>query len=175
MTLRLLLGTLTALAFHLMFGWTWSIAGGIIAGILGSKKGWLAGGIAVGLSWGLSVAHAFIVASAPTQRLLNLIGGLFGGIPSVLIPVITVLIGVLLGIAGGALGSSARPLVAPPFVKSMLHLFRWIVQFFEFMEGKLMRRPPRTTPSILQDAQKTAKALPPSEDWLDQGLEGNSE
>lgn len=123
MTLRLLLGTVTALAFHLMFGWPWSIAGGIIAGILGSRRGWLVGGIAVGLSWGLSVAHAFIVASAPTQRLLHIIGGLFGSIPSVLIPVITVLIGVLLGIAGGALGSSARPLVAPPFVKSMLHLF----------------------------------------------------
>ena len=75
MTLRLLLGTVTAFAFHLIFGWAWSIGGGIVAGVLGRKRGWLAGGIAVGLSWGLFLAHAFIVAAAPTQRLLDIIGG----------------------------------------------------------------------------------------------------
>ena len=123
MTLRLLLGTVTALAFHLMFGWAWSVAGGIVAGVLGRKRGWLAGGIAVGLSWGLFVAHAFIVASGPTQRLLDIIGGLFGGIPSMLVPAITVLPGVLLGIAGGALGSSINPWIAPPLSRSMLHFF----------------------------------------------------
>lgn len=123
MTLRLLLGTVTALAFHLMFGWAWSVAGGVVAGVLGRKRGWLAGGVAVGLSWVLFVVHAFIVASAPTLRLLDIIGGLFGGIPSILIPVITVLPGVLLGIAGGALGSSIHPLIAPPLTKSMLYFF----------------------------------------------------
>lgn len=123
MTLRLLLGTVTALAFHLMFGWAWSVAGGVVAGVLGRKRGWLAGGIAVGLSWVLFVAHAFIVASAPTLRLLHIIGGLFGGIPSMLVPVITVLPGLLLGIAGGALGSSVHPLIAPPLTKSLLRAF----------------------------------------------------
>ncbi len=123
MTLRLLLGTVTALAFHLMFGWAWSVAGGVVAGVIGCKRGWLAGGIAVGLSWCLFVVHAFIVASAPTLRLLDIIGGLFGGIPSILIPVISVLPGVLLGIAGGALGSSIHPLIAPPLTKSMLRFF----------------------------------------------------
>jgi hypothetical protein len=123
MTLRLLLGTVTTLAFHLMFGWAWSVVGGIVAGVIGRKKGWVAGGIAVGLSWGLVVVHAFIVASAPTQRLLDIIGGLFGGIPSMLVPVITVLPGVLLGIAGGALGSAIHPLIAPPLTKLMLHFF----------------------------------------------------
>ncbi|MXW84292.1 MAG: hypothetical protein F4246_12180 [Rhodothermaceae bacterium] len=122
MPLRLLLGTVTALAFHLMFGWAWSVAGGIVAGVLGRKRGWLAGGIAVGLSWGVFLVHAFIVASAPTQRLLDIIGGLFGGIPSMLIPPITVLPGVLLGIAGGALGSSIKPWIAP-LTKSMLRFF----------------------------------------------------
>ncbi|MYF41117.1 MAG: hypothetical protein F4221_09785 [Rhodothermaceae bacterium] len=121
MPLRLLLGTVTALAFHLMFGWAWSVAGGIVAGVLGRKRGWLAGGIAVGLSWGVFLVHAFIVASAPTQRLLDIIGGLFGGIPSILVPAITVLPGVLLGIAGGALGSSINPWVTPPLTKAMLH------------------------------------------------------
>ena len=123
MPLRLLLGTVTALAFHLMFGWAWSVAGGIVAGVLGRKRGWLAGGVAVGLSWGVFLVHAFIVASAPTQRLLDIIGGLFGGIPSILVPVITVLPGVLLGIAGGALGSSTNPLIAPAITKSMRHFF----------------------------------------------------
>ena len=123
MTLRLLLGTVTALSFHLMFGWAWSVAGGIVAGVLGRKRGWFAGGIAVGLSWALFVVHAFIVASAPTQRLLDIIGGLFGGIPSMLVPVITVLPGLLLGIAGGALGSSVHPLIAPPLAKSVLYFF----------------------------------------------------
>ena len=123
MPLRLLLGTVTALAFHLMFGWAWSVAGGIVAGVLGRKRGWLAGGIAVGLSWGVFLVHAFIVASAPTQRLLDIIGGLFGGIPSILVPVITVLPGVLLGIAGGALGSSTNPWIAPAITKSMRHFF----------------------------------------------------
>jgi len=123
MTLRLLLGTATALAFHLMLGWAWSVAGGIVAGVFGRKRGWLAGGIAVGLSWGLFLAHAFIVASAPTQRLLDIIGGLFGGIPSMLVPAITVLPGVLLGIAGGALGSSINPWIAPLLAKAMLHFF----------------------------------------------------
>ncbi len=123
MPLRLLVGTVTALAFHLMFGWAWSVAGGIVAGILGRRRGWLVGGIAVGLAWGLFLAHAFIVASAPTQRLLNIIGGLFGGIPSILVPVITVLPGVLLGIAGGALGSSISPWIVPPLAKSVRHFF----------------------------------------------------
>jgi len=127
MTLRLLLGTVTALAFHLIFGWAWSVGGGIVAGVLGRKRGWLAGGIAVGLSWGLFLAHAFIVAASPTQRLLDIIGGLFGGIPSLLVPAITVLPGVLLGIAGGALGSSINPWIAPPLAKSMLHFFPWLL------------------------------------------------
>ena len=39
MTLRLLLGTVTALAFHLMFGWAWSVAGGVVAGIFGLQEG----------------------------------------------------------------------------------------------------------------------------------------
>ena len=77
----------------------------------------------MGLSWGLFLAHAFIVAAAPTQRLLDIIGGLFGGIPGLIVLVITVVPGVLLGIAGGALGSSINPLIAPPLTKTMLQFF----------------------------------------------------
>ena len=121
MTLRLLLGTVTALAFHLMFGWAWSVGGGIVAGVLGRNRGWLAGGIAVGLSWGLFVAHAFIVAPEPTIRLMVIMGAMFGGLPSAFIPVITVLVGGLLGIAGGMLGASLNPALEPLLNKLRSH------------------------------------------------------
>lgn len=106
---RILAGFGIALALHLLFGWMWSIGGGIALGMYCRCRAWLAGGIAVGLSWAVLVAHAFLVAPEPALRLITIMGAMFGDIPGILIPVITVLIGVLLGIAGGLLGASMNP------------------------------------------------------------------
>ena len=106
---RILAGFGIALTLHLLFGWAWSIGGGIALGGYCRCRAWLAGGIAVGLSWALLVAHAFLVAPEPTLRLITIMGAMFGDIPGIFIPVITVLIGVLLGIAGGLLGASMNP------------------------------------------------------------------
>jgi len=109
---RVWLGFAIAMLFHLLFGWAWSIAGGIVIGLFRAERAWIAGGIATGFSWAAFVIHAFVVAPEPTERLMNILGALFGGIPSQLIPAVTILVGVLLGASGGAFGASIRSIVA---------------------------------------------------------------
>jgi len=115
---RVWVGFAMSMLFHFIFGWAWSIVGGVTVGLIQIKHAWLAGGIGTGLSWASFVIHAFIVAPDPTQRLMTIMGGLFGGIPDVLIPLITVFVGVLLGAAGGALGAALHPLITLIFQRS---------------------------------------------------------
>ena len=116
--LRVWVGFAISMLFHLIFGWAWSMVGGMTVGLIQVKHAWLAGGIANGMSWASFVAHAFIVAPEPTQRLMTIMGALFGGIPDALIPLITIIVGVLLGAAGGALGAALHPLITLIFQRS---------------------------------------------------------
>ena len=105
---RILVCALAASGIHLLLGWAWTAAAGVLAGWWGPKKGWLVGALAVGLGWGTLVLYSFFIAREPFERMTEVVGGIFAGIPGALVPVATVLMGALLGTAGGLLGTSIR-------------------------------------------------------------------
>lgn len=122
--IRTVVGLGIAMILHLLLGWAWSIGGGIAVGLYCRSRAWLAGGTAVGLCWTLFIVHAFIVAPAPTIRLMAIMGAMFGNLPGALIPVFTVLAGVFLGVAGGLLGASVNPVLTPVWNKLRVRFFQ---------------------------------------------------
>ena len=102
---------LLSVTLHLVLGWEWTILAGIVGGIWKGRGGWWLGGLGVGIGWGALVAWTFIVAPAPTMRMIEIIGGIIGGLPALVTPLISVLFGVLLGTAGGGLGLQIRLLI----------------------------------------------------------------
>jgi len=106
----LILGTVIALAVHILLGWQWSLVGGVVAGYGVRRFAWAAGMIAVALSWTLLIVYNFAVAPAEMARFVNIASGLFGNMPGPMLVLTTILIGALLGVLGGMIGGLARNL-----------------------------------------------------------------
>ncbi|MDZ4700032.1 MAG: hypothetical protein SH809_10035 [Rhodothermales bacterium] len=104
-------GMIVALVLHLVLGWPFSVAGGVVAGYLAVERGWLWGGLAVGLPWALLVAYNFIVASAPVSRMIDAMAEIMGNMPEAMFVVLTILIGCALGVCGGLVGAQTARIV----------------------------------------------------------------
>ena len=101
---------LVALSIHLVVGWQWSIAGGLLAGVFHTRTGWLTGTMAVGISWALLILYNFVAAPEASARFLVVTGGILGNLSGPMVVVVTVLIGALVGLLGGLMGSLLRTL-----------------------------------------------------------------
>ncbi len=106
-----MVGWIVALVLHLVLGWPFSVAGGVVAGYLAVDKGWLWGGAAVGFSWALLVTYNFVVANGPVSRMIDIMAQILGNMPEVMFVVLTILIGCALGVCGGLVGAQTARIV----------------------------------------------------------------
>jgi hypothetical protein len=94
---------------HLLIGWEWTIAAGVLAGALAPETGGRSGLISVGAAWGGILLWSLLAAPDASAVLLDVLGGLVGGnTPGAAIVALTLVFGALLGLAGGFAGSQAR-------------------------------------------------------------------
>lgn len=99
---------------HLLIGWEWTIAAGVMAGVLAPETGGRSGLLAVGASWGGVLLWSLLAAPDASAVLLDVLGGLVGGnTPGAAIVALTLAFGALLGLTGGLAGSQARLLAQP--------------------------------------------------------------
>jgi hypothetical protein len=104
----LVLAIVLGLGLHLLLGWQWTIAAGLIAGLLARRFGALLGAIAVGLAWALLILYNYIVAPSETGRMIDIMGSLFGNLSPPLLVGSTVLLGTVIGLLGGSIGAIIR-------------------------------------------------------------------
>ena len=109
--MKLLATAVLALILHLLLGWAWTMAAGVVAGVWQGQRGWLIGGGGVGLSWLVLIVYNLVVASEPVGRMAETLGGILGNLPGFAIFGLTLMIGVVLGVVGGGLGSRLAGLV----------------------------------------------------------------
>jgi len=96
---------------HLVLGWAWTMAAGILGGFLRPSRCASVGAFGVGSAWAILLAYTFFVAPASTAILLDVLAGLLGrNTPDALIVFLTVLFGTILGALGGTIGSQLRML-----------------------------------------------------------------
>ncbi len=100
-----------ALVLHLIIGWEWTLAAGILFGLMVQRVAWL-GGAAIGLlSWGVLLLYSYVVAPEPMGRMTDTVGSLLGGMPAWIAPLLILLLGMLLSMLGAMTGSAAAGLI----------------------------------------------------------------
>lgn len=99
------LGVVVATTLHLLLGWAWTLAAGVLVGLLIRRGGWWAGGLVGAADWALLVGWSFWSAPAETARMVGTVGEILGGMSGVLFAGAVVGIGFLLGAVGGLAGS----------------------------------------------------------------------
>jgi hypothetical protein len=103
--LKVVIGALLSIAFHLLLGWEWTALAGIAVGMASIRRGWLAGALSLVLGWGAILAYSFIVAPGPTSELTRIFGGLMGNLPAAATVALTLLIPTVIGALSGWLGA----------------------------------------------------------------------
>lgn len=104
-TVVVLLGVATATMLHLLLGWAWTLAAGVLVGLVIRPGGWWAGGLVGATDWAILVGWSFWRAPAETTRMVGTVGELLGGTSGIVFVGAVVGIGFLLGAVGGLAGS----------------------------------------------------------------------
>lgn len=102
---------LLAVLFHVLLGWKWTLAAGVIAGFFADRRGALIGALVVGADWLLLLVINYVVDARAVGAMTRAFGSILGNMPSFGVVAITLLIGLLLGLIGGAAGSRLRRLL----------------------------------------------------------------
>lgn len=97
-----------ALLLHLLLGWQWTLAAGIVGGYWAGRRGWMVGLLGVGLSWLALIVYNFIAAGPAVREMTDVLGEILGGMPGFVVLALTWVIGLLLGTVGGLIGTQAR-------------------------------------------------------------------
>jgi hypothetical protein len=111
--MRWLFSIAVTAACHLLLGWAWGVARGILAGWLWTSGGWWRGAVAVGSVWAGLTSYTIAVATGPAIELHRILAGVSGLVPSFAVPIIIIAVGILIGLSGGLVGSGLRRLVRP--------------------------------------------------------------
>lgn len=97
-----------SLLLHLVLGWPWTLAAGVVGGFLSARHGGRVGLAGVGLAWAGLVGWNYAVAPGPVAEMARVMGALFGNLPGAVVVGVTLLIGLLLGLLGGLIGMQAK-------------------------------------------------------------------
>ncbi|NBC18240.1 MAG: hypothetical protein GVY18_13095 [Bacteroidetes bacterium] len=97
-----------ALGLHLLFGWPWTIAAGVVGGLWVGAGGWRVGALGVGLDWAALIVYNYVVAPEPVATMTETVGGILGNMPGAAVVACTLFIGLALGALGGAFGAHVR-------------------------------------------------------------------
>lgn len=102
----ILIGIVVAVLLHLTLGWTWTIAGAVLAGYLAHRGGWWVGLLTLLFGWGGLLLTFTLLDRASVVGTMDVMGGILGGVPGVLVVVAPLLIASVLGALGGGAGSA---------------------------------------------------------------------
>ena len=100
-----------AVFIHIVLGWEWTLAAGILCGLMMERRGWLGGAICVASGWGVLVLINYFAAPEPLLRMLDVTGQIMGNLPGAMIVVLTILIGGAIGLLGGLIGTQLVQIV----------------------------------------------------------------
>lgn len=93
---------------HVVLGWAWTVAGGVLVGLWKPRRGWLLGLGGAALGWATLIGYTALVAPGGLRILLETMGALVGNIPGEAVVGASVVLGGGLGALGGAIGSACR-------------------------------------------------------------------